>query len=52
MSGVNRHPRLPRERPEPERPSALMNAITLLVAVGMAVTLVLLLGLYVGAIGS
>jgi hypothetical protein len=52
VSGVTRHPRLPAERPEPPRPSALANAVTLLVALGMAVGLVLLLGAYVGVIGS
>jgi hypothetical protein len=50
MSGVNRHPRLPVQRPVPPGPSTLQNVVTLLVAVGMAVGLVLLLGVYVGVI--
>lgn len=49
MSGVNRR-RLPEPRPEPTRPSALANAITLLVAAGMTVGLVLLFAAYVGVI--
>ena len=50
MSGVTRHPRLPERRPEPPRPSALTNAVTMLVAFGMAVGLVVLLAAYVGVI--
>ena len=46
MSGVTRHPRLPAQRPEPPKPSALANAVTLLVALGMAVGLVVLLAAY------
>lgn len=66
MSGVTRHPRLPahscsgccpdcsachrRTEPCPPRPSALANAVTLLVALGMAVGLVVLLAAYLGVI--
>ena len=50
MSGVTSHPRLPERRPEPPKPSALANAVTLLVAFGMAVGLVVLLAAYVGVI--
>jgi len=46
VSGVTRHPRLPAQRPEPPKPSALANAVTLLVALGMAVGLVVLLAAY------
>lgn len=50
MSGVNRHPRLPREPERPPAPSALQNVVTLLVAFGMSIGLVVLLAAYLGVI--
>lgn len=52
MSGVTRHPRLARPVTVNEKRTAAKNAVTMLAALGMALGLVLLLGIYVGAVGA